>query len=177
VNGATPDALSVENEQYHSAQFFLVPQTGTIYRNPSVSVIRKRLVGDGFHEEVAVLNHSNESETVEVRVESGSDFADLFEINYALVEKGEHYRRIGEGELVLGYRHGDLVRETRISSSGDPTEVTPDGFVLLGLEPAGHELASDAVLPASVGRLTLRGIPGRWMREHATVDGSAEIGR
>jgi len=152
VDGRTPDSLSVENEQYHSAQFFLVPPTGTIYRNPYLSVIRKRLVGDGFHEDVAVLNHANEPETVELRIEAGSDFADLFEVKDALAKKGEPYRRIGGGELVLGYRRDDFVRETRISSSVEPTEVTPDALVFR-FELGPHEEWSTCidVLPATNG--------------------------
>jgi hypothetical protein len=50
-----------------------------------------------------VLNHSNEAETVGVRIEAGADFADLFEVKDALAKKGEHYRRIVDGVLVLGY--------------------------------------------------------------------------
>jgi glycogen debranching enzyme len=152
VNGVTPDSLSVENEHYHSAQFFLVPPTGTIYRNPYLSMIRKRLVGDGFHEDVAVLNHSNEPESVEVRVEAGADFADLFEVKDALEKKGEHYRRIDDGKLVLGYRRDDFVRETHVSSSVEPAEITSDGFVFQ-LELGPHEEWSTCidVLPVTNG--------------------------
>jgi glycogen debranching enzyme len=137
VNGVSPDVLSTENEQYFSAQFFLVPPTGTIYRNPYLSVIRKRLVGDGFHEDVAVLNHANEPVSIELRIEAGSDFADLFEVKDALAKTGEQYRQIQGDALVLGYRRGDFVRETRISSSA-PAEVEPDGL-LFRLELAPHE--------------------------------------
>jgi hypothetical protein len=55
VNGGTPDVLSVEHGAYFAAQFFLYPPTGTIYENPYLSVIRKRKVGEGFHEDVTVL--------------------------------------------------------------------------------------------------------------------------
>jgi glycogen debranching enzyme len=137
VNGAGPDVLSVENEQYMSAQFFLVPPTGTIYRNPYLSLIRRRFVGDGFHEDIALLNHASEDVRVELRVEAGSDFADLFEVKDALEKKGEHYRRVGHDELVLGYRRGDFVRETRIASSV-AADITPEGFVFR-LELAPHE--------------------------------------
>jgi glycogen debranching enzyme len=144
VNGLPPDPLSVENEQYFTAQFFLVPPTGTIYRNPYLSLIRKRMVGDGFHEDIAVLNHANEPATVELRLEAGADFADLFEVKDALEKKGEHYRRIDDGLLVLGYRRESFVRETRISTSVPATEITPDGFIFrLELEP--HEEWSTCV--------------------------------
>src|SRR5207245_11159278 len=50
--------LSTDDIDYFSAQFFLYPPTGTIYQNPVLSVIRRRSVGDGVHEDVLVLNHS-----------------------------------------------------------------------------------------------------------------------
>jgi hypothetical protein len=80
VDGRRPDVLSVENSKYLEAQFFLYPPTGTIYENPYLSVIRKRKVGDGFHEDVTLFNHGNEPRQVAVRLEAGSDFADLFEV-------------------------------------------------------------------------------------------------
>jgi glycogen debranching enzyme len=128
VDGRRPDVLSVENGKYFEAQFFLYPPTGTIYENPYLSVIRKRKVGEGFHEDVTVFNHGNETKQAEIRLEAGADFADLFEVKDALDKKGEAYREVRDGELVLGYRRDDFVRETRITS-GEPAEVTKDGFV------------------------------------------------
>ena len=128
VDGRRPDVLSVENGKYFEAQFFLYPPTGTIYENPYLSIIRKRKVGDGFHEDVTVFNHGNETRQAEIRLEAGADFADLFEVKDALDKKGEAYREVRDGELVLGYRRDDFVRETRITS-GEPAEVTKDGFV------------------------------------------------
>src|SRR5919108_597051 len=104
VDGGRPDVLSVENAKYFEAQFFLYPPTGTIYENPYLSIIRKRKVGDGFHEDVTVLNHRSEPLEVEIRLEAGADFADLFEVKDALEKKGGTYREVREGELVLGYR-------------------------------------------------------------------------
>ncbi len=54
VDGTRSDVLSVEHGSYFEAQFFLYPPTGTIYENPYLSVIRKRKVGDGFHEDVSL---------------------------------------------------------------------------------------------------------------------------
>jgi glycogen debranching enzyme len=38
---------------------------------------------------------------------------------------------------------------------------------VLGLEPDGGELRTDAALPDRIGRLALRGVPGRWGRADA----------
>jgi glycogen debranching enzyme len=128
VNGGSPEVLSTEDVDYFAAQFFLYPPTGTVYKNPYVSVIRKRKVGDGFHEDVTVMNHDREPAEVELRLEAGSDFADLFEVKDALEKKGEYYREVRGGVLVLGYRRDDFVLETQIDASEDP-EVSEDGFV------------------------------------------------
>jgi glycogen debranching enzyme len=94
-----------------------VPGTGTVYKDPYVSIIRKRSVGDGFHEDITLVNHDRESVTLDVRVDADSDFADLFEVKDALEKKGKRYTRIEDTTLVLGYRRGDFARETRVRAS------------------------------------------------------------
>ncbi len=113
--------LSTVDVDYFSAQFFLYPPTGTIYENPELSVIRQRTVGDGIHEDVLLLNHSAEPVQVGLHLSADADFADLFEVKDALKKKGELYREVRDGSLVLGYRREDFVRETEISSSETAT--------------------------------------------------------
>jgi len=59
VNGQRLNSLSVDDLNYFEARFFLVPGTGTSYVNATLSVIRARTVGDGFHEELSILNHDD----------------------------------------------------------------------------------------------------------------------
>jgi glycogen debranching enzyme len=129
VDGTKPNVLSTDDVDYFAAQFFLVPPTGTIYKNPYLSVIRKRLVGEGFHEDLQVINHDAEPAQLELRLEAGADFADLFEVKDALVKKGETYSEIRNGELVLGYRREQFVREVIIGSSKPIDEI--DGTTLV----------------------------------------------
>src|SRR5215471_10959568 len=129
ISGVTLDVLSADASEYYYAQHFCVPPTGTIYKNPTISVVRRRLIGDGFVEHLAVLNHGTEPEEVELQLEFGSDFADLFEVKDALKKKGEFYQGIREGQLVLGYKRDGFVRETLISSSIQPTERTANRAV------------------------------------------------
>jgi glycogen debranching enzyme len=117
ANGSPLDVLSTDENQYFTAQFFLVPPTGTVNENPTVSVIRKRSIGDGFHEDVTVINHGGDALEFELRVEAGADFADLFEVKDALAKKGETSARVEGDTLVLAYRRNDFVRETRIRAS------------------------------------------------------------
>ena len=102
--------MSVDDLQYFQSRFFLVPGTGTVYIDAKLSVIRERAVGNGFHEELTILNHQNEPVDLEVRVDAASDFADLFEVKDALKK--------------LGYlRH----RGSRTASSTWATSARPSG--------------------------------------------------
>jgi hypothetical protein len=102
VNGQRPSVLSVDDLNYFAVQFFLTPSSGTVYVDSSLSVLRKRSVGRGFHEELTVLNHGGEPAEVELRIEAAADFADLFEVKDALRKKGELYTRVEDSTLVLG---------------------------------------------------------------------------
>jgi glycogen debranching enzyme len=129
INGARPKMLSTDDVNYFSAQFFSTLSSGTIYVDSDISVIRKRAVGNGFHEDLTIANHSFEPKTLDVRIEVDSDFADLFEVKDALKQKvGRLYERIEDGRLVLGYERDRFVRETWITSSQAPTSVDEHGF-------------------------------------------------
>jgi glycogen debranching enzyme len=127
IDGQRLNALSTDDLQYFETRFFLVPGTGTVYVDAKLSVIRQRAVGDGFHEELTILNHQEKPVSLEVRIEAGSDFADLFEVKDALKKKGTYHHRVERGRLVLGYRRETFQRETRISSSA-PAKIDPKGL-------------------------------------------------
>ena len=127
VNGQRLNALSVDDLQYFEARFFLVPGTGTVYIDAKLSVIRSRAVGDGFHEELTILNHDREPLKLTVRVEAGSDFADLFEVKDALEKKGTYSARVEKGRLLLGYERETFKRETAISATA-PVKVDEKGL-------------------------------------------------
>ena len=118
LDGERPAVLSTDElDDYFSAQFFLARGTGTTYVDPDISVLRKRAVGNGFHEDLFVSNHGVEPVDLLVRLDVGADFADLFEIKDALAKKGEYFHRIDDGTLVLGYRRGAYKRETWITTT------------------------------------------------------------
>ncbi len=141
--------LSTDDVDYYSAQFFLVPATGTVYRNPALSVIRQRFVGDGLHEDVVVLSHSPEPIELELRLDADADFADLFEVKDALAKKGERFHVVRDDALVLGYRRGQFVRETTITS-GAPAIVDEAGFTFqIRLPPHGRWETCMEVVPCA----------------------------
>jgi len=138
LDGVKPNVLSTDDLHYFSAQFFLVPGTGTVYVDADLSIIRKRAVGNGFHEDVIVLNHSDKPADHELRLEAASDFADLFEVKDALAKKGEHYSLVEGDRLMLGYRREAFTRETWLTSSV-PAEMDEHGLTYhIHVEPHGQ---------------------------------------
>ena len=117
IDGQRLNALSIDDLQYFETRFFLVPGTGGVYIDAKLSVIRRRAVGDGFHEELTILNHEDKPVDLAVRMEAGSDFADLFEVKDALAKKGKYSARVDRGRLLLGYERETFGRETAISAS------------------------------------------------------------
>jgi glycogen debranching enzyme len=117
VNGERLTPLSVDDMQYFETRFFLVPGTGTVYSDARLSVIRQRAVCNGFHEDLTIANYDRDPAVLTVRLEAGSDFADLFEVKDALRKKGSYSARAEDGLLVFGYRRESLSRSTEIRSS------------------------------------------------------------
>jgi glycogen debranching enzyme len=129
LDGAPLDGLTVTQPEYFSAQFFLVPQQGTMWEKPHLSLIRRRVVGAAWVEELYVVNHRDDPTEIQLRIDVDTDFADLFEVKDGEVRERRIERRAGDREIVMSYRRGDFVRETRISADGD-WQVDAGGFVL-----------------------------------------------
>ena len=151
VNGERLNALSIDDLQYFETRFFLVPGTGTVYVNSTLSVIRQRAVGDGFAEVLTILNHDVQPAELTVRVDAACDFADLFEVKDALEKKGKYYTSIDDGRLLLGYERETFRRETLISS-GAPARIDEHGFTFdLVIEPDGSWSTEFEVVTALAG--------------------------
>jgi glycogen debranching enzyme len=152
VNGQRLNALSVDDLQYFEARFFLVPGTGTVYVDAKLSVIRQRAVGDGFHEELTILNHAEEPIELTVRIDADSDFADLFEVKDALKKKGTYSNRIDEDGLHLVYERETFARMTTISASA-PAAIDEKGLTfVVTIQPHGAwKTDLDVVTAAGAG--------------------------
>ncbi len=184
VNGQRLNSLSVDDLHYFEARFFLVPGTGTVYVDAKLSVIRVRAVGDGFREELSILNHEDKPVDLRVRIDASSDFADLFEVKDALEKKGTYRNRIERGRLVLGYQRETYMRATLISAT-EPAEIDEGGLTFqVRIEPHGRwttELqvvtdmgALEAALPDAQGRPGMaRGLE-KWVGKAPQLESSAE---
>jgi glycogen debranching enzyme len=137
IEGHDLDVMSTDDFDYFAAQFFLYRPTASVHAGPNLSILRQRYVGDGFHEDLEVLNHSPQPLRLALHVDAAADFADLFEVKDALAKTGELYTRARAGELLFGYRRGTFVRETVVTSSA-PAEFRDVGiFFDLDIEPHG----------------------------------------
>jgi glycogen debranching enzyme len=152
LDGQRLTGLSTDDLHYYETRFFLVPGTGTVYIDAKLSVIRTRAVGEGFREELTILNHDSEPVDVHIRIEAGSDFADLFEVKDALEKKGRYYTRVGSERLRLGYERQSFRRETEISTS-QPAQVSEQGLAYaVRIEPHGEWSTGLRVTPSMLWR-------------------------
>ncbi|RKR87958.1 glycogen debranching enzyme [Micromonospora pisi] len=137
INGERLHSLSVDDLRYFQTSFFLAPGEPTHYIDAKASVIRKRTVGGGFEERLTVLNHEEEAVDFTVRIEVGSDFADLFEIKNLLPKRGEVSTLVEQGRLRLRYRRGAFFRETLVAASNE-AEIDDHGLTFrIRIEPHG----------------------------------------
>src|SRR5262249_52009464 len=60
VQGESLEVLSTDTLEYYLAQHFCTIRTGTIYKDHTVSVIRRRFIGDGLVENLALYNHGSD---------------------------------------------------------------------------------------------------------------------
>jgi len=117
VDGQRLTPLSVDDLHYFETCFFLVPGTGTVYVDSKLSVIRQRAVGNGFREQLTILNHDRDAVALTVRIDADCDFADLFEVKDALPKQGHYIKRVDRHGLWIGYQRDTYLRGTAISSS------------------------------------------------------------
>jgi glycogen debranching enzyme len=182
VNGERLHALSTDDLQYFETRFFLVPGTGTVYVDAKLSVMRRRAVGNGFQEELTILNHDDEPVDLIVRLEAASDFADLFEVKDALEKKGAYSSRVEDGKLVLGYERESYRRQTTISATA-PARLDDGGLTFEArLEPQAVWSTEVEVVASAAGgeqsygravgrgRQTMEGNLQRWLADAPRVE-------
>jgi hypothetical protein len=80
VDGREPELLSTADVDSFAAQAFLVPPSDSIYDNPQLSIMRRRLVRGTWLEELLLVNHRHDARVVRLRIDVDADFADLFEV-------------------------------------------------------------------------------------------------
>ncbi|SCL25351.1 Glycogen debranching enzyme (alpha-1,6-glucosidase) [Micromonospora rhizosphaerae] len=127
VNGERLHALAIDDPQYFSVRFFLVPGEPTHYVDAKVSVIRERSVAGSFEERLTILNHHQEPAEFTVRVDAGSDFSPRGTVRERREPVGRIYQRVEDRRLRLGYVRERFWRETLISTT-EPAQIDEGGF-------------------------------------------------
>jgi glycogen debranching enzyme len=122
-DGRTLDPLSTDAEGYRDATFFLTAPGSNVYDNATVSVFRRRTLGEGggenLQEELRLLNSGEDEVVVELSLRFDADFADLFEVkDKHLDKKGSVTRRVHHDRVQLTYRREDFVRSTVVQADG-----------------------------------------------------------
>jgi glycogen debranching enzyme len=149
VQGQPAEVLSSTQLSYFMAEFFLVVPSPVFHAAPRLGIVRKRLVSDVWLEDLVVVNHCDEPIEVEVEVELETDFADLFEVKDGAVPDRRIEALAGDRELLLRYRNGEFLRETRVTVS-EEADVGERGVRLdLSLAPREEHTVSFVIEPRS----------------------------
>jgi glycogen debranching enzyme len=175
VDDARLTSLSVDDLQYHETRFFLVPGTAGVYVDAKVTVGRHRWVCDGFREDLAITNHADEPVDLRVRLEAGSDFADLFDVKNATPKKGTIVNRVDDGQLVLTYQRETFHRETVIRAI-QSAQIDEQGLTfLVHLDPNQEWRTELQVTPTARRRGRPEPLVAGWRAGQASRDMSAEL--
>jgi glycogen debranching enzyme len=125
VNGVEIDVLASEQVDYFSARIvgtLHVPGRGV---NPPVTVRRDRYVADGVHEDLRIVNESEEPRSLTVELEYGSDFCDILESRARPHKHGAVRVEANDRRATLWYERDGFVRGTRIEFTA-PCDVATD---------------------------------------------------
>jgi glycogen debranching enzyme len=152
VNGERLSSMSVDDVHYYETRFFLVLGSTTHYAPATLSIIRQRSVGGSFMESLVILNHDEDAVDLEVRIDVGCDFADLFEIkDEKLDKKGRYDKTVEDGKLRLGYERETYRRETVISPT-NPAKIDEGGISFAVHVPGNSEWTTEVrVHSAAIG--------------------------
>jgi glycogen debranching enzyme len=80
VNGARPHVLSSDKVDYFSAAFYLRNPIAGGLAADELSIARERFVGDGMQDHFVLRNHARRPLALELALEAGNDFADIFAV-------------------------------------------------------------------------------------------------
>ncbi|MBX6357427.1 MAG: amylo-alpha-1,6-glucosidase, partial [Micromonosporaceae bacterium] len=131
INGARFLSLRSGTVNHYSAEFFLTnPELPDLPPN-TIGLRRRRLLGDVFHEHLELQSFAGQPVHVQLRLETGTDFADLFEMKHVVRERTTIVRDHAPAESRLAYRYQneDFQVETVISAHPSADRVEGDDLV------------------------------------------------
>jgi glycogen debranching enzyme len=144
LNGASPLLLTSGKVEYFSAAFYLRNPIAGGLEQDQLAITRERFVGDGMQERIVVQNLAGHPIAVDVALDTGNDFADIFAVkqhDFALGDpaKAEPLPPLapaeadaGSGQLVLSDPSSAATTQLVFSNLGDVDAAAVRWHVELG---------------------------------------------
>jgi glycogen debranching enzyme len=125
IDGVQVEPLDVHCATPYAATFIgrRPPQPGLA--DSTLLVVRRRYVGNGMREDIAVRNLGRESAAVRVTLSVDSDLADLFEVKEGRARCREGIEKTAElNQLRVSYQVDMKARAVTVTAGGDPIVTT-----------------------------------------------------
>lgn len=119
LDGHAPERLSVMMSEAFRARFVARKPPNPGVADATVLVLRRRMIGDGMRETIAVHNLGDEDTAMTVTLTADSDFADLFAVKEGRIAGGGCELNASDSALHLTDRR-DSGRGLNITATGDP---------------------------------------------------------
>lgn len=155
VNGQPLEPLTASTKEPYRALFIgRVPRSDGYADSPMI-VERLREVGAGIREEITIRNYSSDEAECVVTLSVESDFADLFEVKEARVQRRwEESRHPDQDSLTIRAVWQDVRKGVVVMASG--ADVAPEALSYrLVVPPHGHWSTLLSVVPAVDGTAPL----------------------
>ena len=128
IGGVDIEPLAVQQDVADTATFVgrCVPP-GHVEGN--LLVIRRRHVGNVWHEQIELRNFTPNPITIPVEIEVAADFADVFAVKEGREElEGAHSIEVHDTSMAFRWRLGDINRKAELSVTGPSPQVSKQGF-------------------------------------------------
>ena len=151
VNGQTIEPLAAETKVPYRALFVgRIPRSDGYADSPLI-VERLREVGAGIQEQVTVRNYSPGPAECEISLRIGTDFADLFEVKEARIQRRWEETRQAQGDSLMITAAWQDIRKG-IVAQAPGADVAPDGLTYrFSLAPHGQWSTVLTVMPSIEG--------------------------
>ncbi|MFC7848230.1 glycogen debranching N-terminal domain-containing protein [Arthrobacter sp. NPDC057388] len=141
------ESLAAETQEPFRALFAGRVNRSDGYADSPLIVERLREVGAGIQERITVRNYSREPIECVVSLEAEADFADLFEVKEARIQRTwDTSRHIGGDQLTIAGKWQGVRKRVTIQAAG--AEMKPEGVTyVITVPPHGHWSAVVSVTP------------------------------
>lgn len=153
IGGSPVEPLAVDQPDASSATF--VGRCHPVDRpDVRLMVVRRRKVGEVWHEVIEVRNTTQEEATVEVTLKVAADFADVFAVKEGREDsEGDHATEVREHSLAFRWKHGEISRQAELRVSVDHERVSEHGFGWTAVIPPGGAWSVQLDLAVAIGSM------------------------